>query len=246
MSLEFATGGRAIHMPANPDVFKFDAEVAKIFPDMAKRSIPMYHEAHRAHVAMLMPWLQWQDCEILDVGASRGEFFKHVISADPKLAHLVRYTALDSSQPMLEMLVREFPQAHTLHVDLLTDAFLGMDRQYDIIVCNYIIQFLPPEHQWRVIEKLNVLLRDGGVLVFGHKAAHSGMLGKLSHDEYIEFRLRNGYTRAEIDAKTNALKNSMWPMDHDALVTGLRNMGFKEIVETTRWMMFNTFIALKG
>lgn len=246
--LNQAQDGRVIHMPKNPDVFQFDDEVAKIFPDMARRSIPMYHEAHRAHAAMLAPWLQFRDVDVLDIGASRGEFFRYVETMYPE--HIrgkdVRYTAIDNSQAMLNMLSRDFPNAYCRKMDLLSDDFLCLDRQYDIIVCNYIIQFIPPEHQWRILTKIAQLVRPGGVLVFGHKAASSGMMGKVAHDEYIEFRIRNGYSRAEIEAKTKALANAMWTQDHEELKTGLLGLGFTEIVETTRWMMFNTFVAMKG
>ncbi len=244
MSLTQAQDGRVIHMPATPDAFRFDAEVARIFPNMAERSIPMYHEAHRMHVAMLENWLTIdKPIRILDVGASRGAFYKHFTDVYGDAD--IEYTAIDNSQPMLDLLKDEFPAAHTRCMEVGGLDFLAMSQRYDVVVANYIVQFIKPRMQYDVMQKLADLVGDAGVLIFGHKASSPGMLGAIAHDEYIRFRLRNGYTEEEIAAKTKALRNSMWPQDHEDVVRFLRAESFMT-TETTRWAMFATIFATRG
>jgi len=243
--------GRPVHIPANPDVFQFDEEVSRIFPDMASRAIPMYHEAHRAHVAMLEEFLSRGLRSVLDIGASRGAFFMHLLDC-PGLRNrvedrLLSLTAVEYSPYMADHLRRDFPQSMVYQDDLSDAASPSKWRDflYDVVVCNYVLQFIPYERQMRALQKVIASVRPGGFLIFGHKEAlPSGDGSALAHDEYIRFRLRNGYTQAEIDAKTKALKGSMFTMSNVTLRSILEDRGFI-VTETTRWMHFNTLIAQK-
>jgi len=239
-------GDRPVHMPANPCVFEFDAEVSRIFPDMAKRAIPMYHEAHRAHVAMLHNLLSNGHRYVLDVGASRGAFFMHLKEkykdrVDEGKIHL---TAVDFSSPMCAYLMDDFPEAKVYHDDLINPVHHWVTRQYDVVVMNYVLQFIPPEYQLDALHRVLDCVQPGGFLAFGHKELLYGVPGALAQEEYIQFRLRNGYSQDEITAKTTALKGSMFQLSNSTVLRHVRDAGF-EVQETTRWMAFNTFLAQK-
>lgn len=247
MSLAKAEDGRAVHIPANPNLFQFDDEVAKIFPDMAKRSIPLYHESHRAHVAMLHPLLDLDGVRVLDVAASRGAFLQHIINAygyERVANRSIDYQAIDNSPKMVELMSADYPYADVRIMDVLSEEFAQMPGGYDIICAYYILQFLPRADQVTVLELMAEKLNPGGCLIIGQKSASDGKLGEWAHEEYIRFRIQNGYTREEIVAKTKALAGSMFPMDFDNLI-GILDQHFTEVVETSRWMMFNTLIARK-
>jgi tRNA (cmo5U34)-methyltransferase len=107
---------------------------------------------------------------------------------------------------------------------------------------NYVLQFIPPPHQLSVLRMVLARVAPGGYFVFGHKELLHGVPGALAQDEYIQFRLRNGYSRDEIAAKTTALKGSMFTLSNDTILRHVRDAGF-EVQETTRWMAFNTFLA---
>ena len=249
MSLETA-GGKVVHFPTNPDVFQFDADVAKIFPDMARRSIPMYLEAHRAHVAMLERWVNKPPCRVLDIGASRGQFFHALIDTYGQNAVYrqdLMLTAIDNSESMLNYMRDDFKGMPIgIHnVDVTSLDFSSWDeQQFEVVVMNYVLQFVPPEFQGFVLTKVARLVAPGGVLILGQKDEFDSPLGKIAHEEYMEFRVRNGYSREEIAAKTKALKGSMFPMNHWNLRNALILENF-DIYETTRWMMFNTLFCVK-
>jgi tRNA (cmo5U34)-methyltransferase len=252
MSLD-TDSGKVVHFPSNPDVFRFDEEVAKIFPDMARRAIPMYLEGHRAHAAMLRPILETcrAGCRILDIGASRGQFFHALIEAygrAPVACGDMLLTALDNSAGMLRHMRDDFLGLPIgIHeVDITSDEFMGWDHnQFDVVNMNYVLQFIHPSDQQRVLKKVCDLVAPGGVLILGQKDKSDTMLGEMAHEEYMEFRIRNGYSRDEITAKTRALKGSMYPMSHADLLIEVYQNGFREVYETTRWMMFNTLFCIK-
>lgn len=243
--LDTATDGRAVHFPKDPDLFSFDGEVSAIFPDMAKRAIPNFYASHATHAHMLKPWVR-PGLSIMDVGASRGAFFQALQHAYPQewADGQFKLFAIDNSEDMCMHLRRDFPSITTSMIDITTIGFRELPIQYDVVCCHYVLQFLPERFQQPVLEKLLDMVKPGGVFIYGHKARHYGTLGQIAHEEYIQFRLRNGYTPEEIAAKTQALKGSMFPLDHTRLMETLQRE-CSEVQETYRFMMFSTLFARK-
>lgn len=247
MSLSLASGDRPVHLPADPNKFQFDKEVSAIFPDMALRAIPNFYESHKAHARMLAPLFRARgDSRILDIGASRGAFFNALIEeyGGEYAANHMQFTAMDNSPEMCEYLRKDFPLARVLEMDITGPDFMNYFQQYDVVCVHYVLQFVPKDKQERVLRKVFSLVRPGGVLIYGHKSAHYGPLGASAHEEYIRFRMNNGYTREEIEAKTKALQGSMHCMNHDDLLDVV-DKHFATIQETFRFMMFSTFMAVK-
>lgn len=239
--------GTPVHFPADPAKFQFDAEVAQIFPDMAERSIPHFLLGHKAHAKLVAANHRAQNasvCEVLDVGASRGHFLNYLRGQDVQ-GELI-YTAVDSSEPMCELMRGDFPEVNVMHSDVCSAEFQTWlsERQFDVVCCNYILQFLPVQSQAVVFVNLMKAVRPGGLFLLGHKSQHSGLLGDQAHELYIQWRMVNGYTREEVEAKTAALKGSMFPMRHEWVMSMLR-ANFSEVQETTRFMMFSTLAARK-
>lgn len=240
------SGGRPVHYPADPNKFVFDAEVSAIFPDMARRSIPNFYEAHAAHAEMLSAWIK-PGVEILDVGASRGAFLKALVETHGVFWEIgdINYTALDNSPEMCAHLQTDYPRASVRCVDIASNAFLDHpQQQYDVVCAHYVLQFLPPIMQIRALRKLLQMVKPGGVFILGHKSQSPGFSGEIAHEQYIKFRMSYGYTREEIQAKTMALKGSMFPMNHYEVVDIIRAT-CSEVTETFRFMMFSTLFAVK-
>jgi tRNA (cmo5U34)-methyltransferase len=243
MSLS-STQNNPVHFPADPAKFAFDREVSAVFENMAVRSIPNFVEAHRAHVSMLKEWLN-PGAKVLDIGASRGSFFKELHDQYPALWPTLKLEALDNSADMCGYLSQDYPEAHIRCEDVSSTKFLvGRQGTYDVVCVHYVLQFIPRDMQPLVVAKIFNMVRPGGILIWGHKSAHAGTAGAAAHEQYIQFRINNGYTREEIEAKTKALAGSMFPMDHYQLL-GLMKGHFSEVVETFRFMMFSTMFAVR-
>lgn len=237
--------GQEVHFP-DGDKFVFDKEVADIFPSMAKRAIPLFYETHKLHANLCRPWLdRAEGVRILDVGASRGAFLSALRELTP-LRYIDHIVAMDISEPMCQHLRAEYPGVQVIHRDITSPEFFAMDDgAWDIINCTYVVQFVKPEHQVAVLRKLTRMLAPGGVLFLGQKMDSSGPVGRLLHAEYIRFRRENGYTDEEIEAKTAALQNSMWPMPDSVLADYLLKFGVLPVL-TSQWTVFNNYMCTKG
>lgn len=241
---------RPVHFPKNPDVFRFDAEVTAIFPNMARRSIPMYAEAHRLHVALLSERLLHgnPNITVYDIGASRGHFFKEICKQACVPEHTgdsrLNFLAVDNSPDMLSALKAEMPWVDTLLGD--ASNLPNLPAQADVICMFYILQFLPTEEK-----KIKLLrwayrhLKPGGVLLMGQKDEPTETYREAFATEYYSFRQRNGYSMDEIRAKTDALKNSMWPSSPSWPESQCYTAGFMDYTETTRWLQFSTSMCTK-
>lgn len=240
---------RVVHFPQYKDVFQFDSEVSLVFPDMAVRSIPLYEESHRLHISLFREEIASSEhVTFVDVGASRGQFFKQLCNQfqiDPaKGSSRLECIAIDNSRPMLDLLSEEMPWVRTIEADAAY--LIDLPSKADFISMFYLLQFLRSDD-----DKLKALtwahrnLKEGGVLFIGQKEKEEFGFEQRLSEEYYLFRMRNGYTREEIVAKTQALKGSMWPSTRSWTETLTERAGFKAYVETTRWLQFSTAFCVK-
>lgn len=244
MSLAERKDGEVVHYPKRRDLFQFDDEVAAVFDNMAVRSIPMYNEVHRLHVSMFLHLL-YPGATVVDVGSSTGHLFRNIERERGVPLHETGITpiAVDLSEPMMDRLQNEFPNVHGVVGDITELGDLA--KPADIMFCLYTLQFVNPELKVKALEWLIRNLKVGGVLVLGQKEViDNTALRELFDDEYYKFRRDNGYTQEEIDAKTAALKNSMWPLPHDQMKAMLQ-MHHVDFVVTSRWLQFSTIACIR-
>lgn len=244
MTLVLTPETHPVHFPKGTK-FEFDDEVALIFDNMAERSIPLYKEAHRVHASVISEMLRMRDIVgILDIGASTGAFLEAICNQlQTPYPHNVVYQALDSSEPMCKRLRQRFPKAIVTQADITDPP--ALDFQPDVVSMMYVLQFIEPSKKARVLEWVFNLMGPDAILFIGQKDKLPGGIGELFQEEYVKFRLSNGYTREEIDAKTRALQNSMWCSNPAELRDILYSLGFSIVVETTRWLNFSTFMCVK-
>lgn len=243
MSLEM-TSGDPVHFPARRDLFQFDSEVASIFDNMAPRAIPLYNEVHRMHVAMCRNKLA-PGAVVADIGSSTGHLFRNIereLGLSLAQAQL-RPVALDVSDPMMGRLGAEFPTVGTITADLCEAP--DLNPKADVLFCLYTLQFIHPSRKALAYDWVVRNTALGGVIVLGQKdKCATAQLEAQYRDEYFAFRRANGYTQAEIDAKTEALKGSMFPVTYDELVHEFSMRGI-DLHETSRWLQFSTCMGVR-
>lgn len=259
MPIHESEDGYMVHYPRNPDHFEFDAEVAEVFDSMAERSIPMYRDQHKLHCQIALDRftqrkvLPHRQIDVLDVGASTGNFMVELMSqllatGNEDKANL---TLMDPSPEMCfqcqERLGYYEPNIITADADFLS----VMEGAFDIINMAYVYQFVPIHQRGRVFYNLNRLCKPGGLVFLSQKftyndgTRHGYEVDSLIQDRYVRFRLDNGYSLGEIDAKTKALRNSMW-LQSDTDFTGqIMAAGFS-VYPITRWLSFGSYLAVKG
>lgn len=236
--------GRAVHYPADPDKFAFDAEVSDTFDDMARRSIPNYTEIHRLHLSMLGEKLH-KGAVILDVGSSTGELFRvaHEVLGETVQSAGIRSFAIDDSPYMIRKLRERYPYVEAIEgrVPRLPD----LPVKADIVFCFYLFQFIPKGERLAAYDWVIRNLKPDGVLVLGQKECLGEQeIERLYTKEYYRFRRANGYTQQEIDAKTVALRNSMWTETQQVQEHRARFFE-RRYIETSRWLQFTTGIVVR-
>jgi len=237
------------HYPHDPERFEFDSEVALTFLDMATRSIPLYHTVHRGHAGLVAAyWAERRPRVVLDIGASTGVFLQHLGSqlrahwGEDFPTEVTAY-AVDQSPAMLEQVQRSLPWVHTVTADI-TESALVLPLA-DVINMTYVLQFIPEEQRAAVLAWVYRQLRPGGLLLLAQKENVLGRPALWFDGQYRRFRLDNGYSAAEIDAKNRALRTVMWPVSRPALEAWLQQLGFQDIQATFRWLQFSALLAIK-
>jgi tRNA (cmo5U34)-methyltransferase len=253
------------HFPANPDKFEFDERVAEIFPDMADRSIPIYRNMHSLHAKILIDdyiehqrWPENGTYAVLDIGSSRSDFYDAIV-AEAQSRGIdslnLQYLPCDKSPAMVaatkdhrRMKVFEYDLADSQ--DTLYDGF-----SFNAVILHLVMQFIPLGDRGLAYDRLAAFTKRDGLLFYGEKETlDPGWLDKrqkriahAAHDFYIDFRIENGYSREEIEAKTKALKNAMWEVAYETdTKRNLEHVGFHPFIPTTRIGVFHSFVAIRG
>lgn len=245
-----------VHFPANSSCFAFDKEVASIFDNMAQRAIPMYAETHRVHaslVSALLGAITQKDPapfpQIVDIGASTGCFYKTLCAVrgiDPLVGpgNQFKAVAIDSSTDMLDKLRAAMPWVYCQYTD--ASSVHSTPSAYDVANMGYVLQFIHPTERPGVLRAVYHAMKPGATLFISHKEKAPTYALQEEHDRlYRDFRLRNGYSEEEIDAKTEALKGSMWTSTYAELQSLLFHAGFAEITPTMRWVNFCSYTVTK-
>lgn len=249
-----ATDGGPVHYPNNPDKFEFDSEVAGVFDDMAQRSIPQYTEVHRLHSRILMNDFIYsrpaftgrpRSYLLLDIGASTGFLFKtlHEMGRKDNRFHLtqVEMYAVDPSLAMLEIIQRRFPNVYVYAIKAREVEALNV--QFDAVAMHYVLQFIPEDEREETMRAVHSVMKPNALLLYGQKAMLAEEHLATGNEHYYDFRRSNGYTNAEIVAKTQALSTSMWPWSQEDILKLFKDTGFHSVQETMRWAMFNAMVC---
>lgn len=243
---------RIVHYPSNPEVFEFDKSVADIFHDMAVRSIPNYLQSHALVADIILGKLYRSEerALVLDIGTSRGYFFTALWSAFENDRNTplpnIGCIGVDSSPDMLHLARADYP--HVLFIDMdvsRTDNIASIDGEFDVVNMSYVMQFIPRKDRFNLLYAISRKMKKGGLLFLSQKYEVDTAFSKVFDRMYRDFRMCNGYSEDEIDAKNKALRNSMWIDTKEDTEELLEDTGFFNITEICSMLQFNTIVAEK-
>ena len=234
---------------ASDEPFRFDDEVAAVFPDMLRRSIPGYLASLEAIGALAARYVR-PGTNCYDLGCSLGAAsiaMRQGIRADD-----CRILAIDKAPAMVDRckeIVAEcearIPVGTPIEVregDILE---AGLSNA-SMITLNYTLQFLPVADRDRMIASIHAALVDGGLLVMSEKVvdpdpAMEALLVELHH----EHKRRNDYSALEISRKRTALENVLIPETVAAHRERLLRSGFSSAAVWLRYFNFVSIIAIR-
>ena len=225
--------------------FAFDDKVARVFPDMIKRSVPGYTTIV-AMTGLLAQRYATPGSRLYDLGCSLGAstlaMRQNLQVADCQLV------GVDNSPAMLERCRNIIDtDTHDTPVDLVC-ANLQDVRIDDasVVVLNFTLQFLPLALRDAVIQGIYDGLRPGGIMVLSEKVTFEDPhLDALNIDLHHEFKRANGYSDMEIAGKRAALENVLVPETLHDHRTRMARAGFSSCDVWFQCFNFASLVALK-
>ncbi|MDX5372840.1 MAG: carboxy-S-adenosyl-L-methionine synthase CmoA [Pseudomonadaceae bacterium] len=230
-----------------PD-FVFNEDVAKVFPDMIKRSVPGYPTIVE-NLGVLAAQFAQPHSALYDLGCSLGAVTqalrRHVKTDD------CRVIAVDNSHAMVERcreylhaqdaMFQELLPAEVIEADILALEF----QPASLVALNFTLQFVAPEQRLELLTRIRQALLPGGALILSEKLrfeddADQALLNEL----HLAFKRANGYSELEIAQKRSAIENVMKPDSLQQHRERLLAAGFSRVVPWFQCLNFASLIAL--
>ena len=222
--------------------WSFDDSVSNCFEDMLERSIPKYL-AMRESVSDVGRFFMRHNSVVVDLGCSHGDTIAGLL---PYAKGNARFIGYENSTPMLEYAVERFKHDANVAIfkhDLSTGLRFGGGM--NLITSVLTLQFLSPIVRELIVEQAYSSLFAGGALIVVEKVVGDTYnINKMMTDRYHLMKEENGYSKAEIKAKSESLKFTMNPYSAAQNEHMLRRVGFK-VDCFWRWMNFAAWVAVK-
>ncbi len=221
--------------------FRFDEKVARVFPDMIKRSVPGYQEILRG-ISLLTAFHVQPNSNCYDLGSSLGAstlaMLKGIEAPD------VHIYAIDNSPAMIRESKKYLKNVEgNSKIHLLCADFRNVKIQRaSVVVLNFTLQFIPPEERVTVLENIYHGMQKNGILIISEKIVFADEQEQHFQEAmHLSFKKAHGYSNLEISQKRTALENVLVPETFEAHRQRLLKIGFKRCY---RWFQNFNFISM--
>ena len=226
-------------------LFTFDDSVARVFPDMIKRSVPGYATIV-SMTGLLAAKYAVPGTNLYDLGCSLGastlSMRQNLRQADCLII------SVDNSVPMLQRCKSIIDtDTHDTPVDLVCADIQDVAiENASVVVLNFTLQFIPREQRDAVIHGIFRGLHPGGIMVLSEKVTFEDPhLDELNIELHHQFKRANGYSELEVARKRTALENVLLPETLKQHRTRIANAGFSSCDVWFQCFNFASLIALK-
>ena len=232
---------------ADPSSFEFNESVARVFPDMLRRSIPGYGTSIEA-IGWLAARYVRPDTRCYDLGCSLGaaaEAMRDNVS-QPGVSIL----AVDNAPAMVERcrqrLGAEPAEGRPPVTVVAADVREVEISNASMAVMNYTLQFLPLTGRGAMIQKISRGMNEGGLFVLSEKIVdRDDAVEALVVDLHHEYKRRNAYSDLEISRKRAALENVLIPESIETHRERLYKAGFRHVGVLLRYFNFVSIVAIR-
>ena len=225
--------------------FAFDETVAKVFPDMIRRSVPGY-ETIITLTGLLAEHYAQPDSQCYDLGCSLGAATLAMRSRIQQPG--CRIIAVDNAEAMASRCQKHIQESGDgIEVDVVCGNIQDVIiENASVVVINFTLQFIDPTARQELIEKIYAGLRPGGVLLVSEKIVFSNTVEQQRMDAlHRAFKKANGYSDLEISQKRSALENVLIPDTLEQHYERLHTAGFSSIDSWFRCINFVSLLAVK-
>ncbi|MBP9566829.1 MAG: carboxy-S-adenosyl-L-methionine synthase CmoA [Sulfurospirillum sp.] len=222
--------------------FEFDEDVAIVFDDMLERSIPFYKEVLELTCKIICLHVK-ENAHVVDLGCSTA----NTLLALHKMNKSYHLLGIDNAEAMLRI-ARQKVHAYGAKIELQEADIMQVALSHqDVIIANYMLQFIRPLQRGDFVRKIYDALNPDGLFLFSEKIVFDDKaFNKEMIDLYYAFKRTQGYSDFEIAQKREALENVLIPYTEEENKAMLKSVGFTTIETIFKWGNFATFIAKKG
>lgn len=226
--------------------FRFDEAVARVFPDMIRRSVPGY-QTILPMIGVITARFAQAGSRCYDLGCSLGGA---TLAMRQGLGNTdCRIVAVDNSQAMIErcehyIALDDAPAPVELVCADLLDTPI---ENASVVVMNFTLQFVPPETREGLLRRIYQGLRPGGALILSEKLCFDNDdEQRLQEMLYYDFKRANGYSELEISQKRSALERVLIPETLETHQQRLNAAGFDQVVRWYQCFNFSSILAVRA
>jgi tRNA (cmo5U34)-methyltransferase len=231
----------------DPLPFEFNESVARVFPDMLRRSIPGYGASIEA-IGWLAARHVHANTRCYDLGCSLGA--AALAMRDNVSEPGCSIVAVDNAPAMVEHCrnrIAARPAKDGPEITVVNADVRAVDiEQASMVVMNYTLQFLPLGERSGMLARIFQGLGEGGVFVLSEKVVDEDpAIEALAVHLHHVYKRQNAYSELEISRKRAALENVLIPEPIETHRRRLREAGFRHSGVLLRYFNFVTLVAIR-
>ena len=223
--------------------WEFDNEVASVFPDMLKRSIPDLDGMRELIQHMVSQYFIDDEIIVTDIGCSDGQQIELMLAKTSKW----KFAGVDVSSPMVDKAKAKFEgnsRVEILEGDIRDVAdILPMS---DVVLVVLTMQFIPVEYRQLLMKKIYNHMVPSGILIFVEKTlGPTPLISEWMIDAYHNWKIQNGYSQEQVDAKRKSLEHALVPYTVQQNEALLKSCGFSDYEIFWKYMNFCGWVAVR-
>jgi len=219
--------------------FAFTQEVAAVFPDMIRRSVPGY-ETMIPVTGLIAARHLGESGSAYDLGCSLGATTLAILHQNPSAD--ISVIGVDSAAPMIAGAGNAVtdPRATFVEQDLRDTDVSGAR----VVVLNLVLQFLHPDERLQILTRIRNQLADDGLLIVSEKVRHADpQLHDFYDTAHLDWKQANGYSALEVSQKRSALENVMRIDTEEIHSERFAQAGFQRVVQWYRCLNWASFLV---
>lgn len=227
-----------------PKPFSFNEEVANVFDDMVKRSVPFYDEVARILLSLAKHYCA-SGSKIYDIGCSTGST---LLLLSQNIKYPLNLVGIDNSESMIIRAKEKLSLSKSEdRKQVYCQSALDFDYEdASLVICNYTLQFISVRERKKLLSKIYSGLCKGGMFFLSEKIRYSDAeMQEAITAIYEEYKLSKGYSQNEIERKKESLENVLVPVTLEEQIAWLKDCGFHNIEVAFKWHCFVSLVAIK-
>jgi len=219
--------------------FAFTEEVAAVFPDMIRRSVPGY-ETMVPVTGLIAARHLGDSGRAFDLGCSLGATSLAILQNSPSPD--IAVIGIDSSAAMIAAASKAVVDSRATFIEQdLREADVTGAK---VVVLNLVLQFIDPGGRLDVLTRIRSQLAEDGLLIVSEKVRHTDpLLHDLYDSTHLAWKQANGYSALEVSQKRTALENVMHIDTEEVHGQRFTTAGFQRAVQWYRCLNWASFLV---